>query len=146
MIAVLLEKGEQRLVTAVETGLLPISLAVEIARSDDQGVQRALTQAYAERKLRGRKLVAVRRLLEQRQRRGRHVYENPFRARDGVKRPLTSEAMVRVYRQEADRQKVMIKKAEITQNRLLFVIEAIRALRAEESFVNLLRAEGLDTM
>ena len=146
MIASLLEKGEERLVSAVETGLIPLNLAIEIARSDDEGAQRALTQAYTEKKLRGKKLVAVRRILQQRQRRGRHVTESRFGRRDGSRRPLTSEALVRVYRQEADRQKLMIKKAEVTQNRLLFVVEAIRSLRTDEHFVTLLRAEGLDSM
>lgn len=145
-IAGLLERGEERLVSAVETGLIPLNLAIEIARSDDEGAQRALTQAYTEKKLRGKKLVAVRRLLQQRQRRGRHVTEKPFGRRDGSRRPLTSEALVRVYRQEADRQKLMIKKAEVTQNRLLFVVEAMRSLRADDNFVTLLRAEGLDSM
>jgi ParB family chromosome partitioning protein len=40
----------------------------------------------------------------------------------------------------------MIKKAEVTQNRLLFVIEAIRSLRTDENFVTLLRTEGLESM
>lgn len=146
MIAGLLEKGEERLVAAVETGLIPLTLAIEIAKSDDAGAQRVLTQAYTEKKLRGKKLVAVQRILQQRQCCGRHVTESPFGRRDGSRRPLTSEALVRVYRQEADRQKLMIKKAEITQNRLLFVVEAIRSLRADENFVTLLRAEGLDSM
>ena len=146
MIVGLLEKGEGRLLSAVETGLLPISLAVEIARADDDGVQRALTQAYTEKKLRGRKLVAVRRLIEQRQRRGTQVRESAFGRKDGARRPPTSEAMVRIYRQEADRQKVLVKKAEVTQSRLLFAVEALRALRSDENFVTLLRAEGLATM
>jgi ParB family chromosome partitioning protein len=146
MIASLLEKGEERLVTAVETGLIPLNLAIEIARTDEDGAQRALAQAYTEKKLRGKKLVAVRRLLQQRQRRGRHVAESQFGRRDGARRPLTSEALVRVYRREADRQKLMIKKAEVTQNRLLFVVEAIRSLRADESFVALLRTEGMESM
>lgn len=144
MIAGLLERGEERLVSAVETGLLPLNLAIEISRTDDEGAQRALMDAYTEKKLRGKKLAAVRRLLQQRKRRGRHVDETPFGRK--VPRPLTSDALVRVYRQEADRQKLMIKKAEITQNRLLFVVEAFRALREDEHFLTLLRAEGLDSM
>lgn len=144
MIAGLLERGEERLVSAVETGLLPLNLAIEISRTDDEGAQRALMDAYTEKKLRGKKLAAVRRLLQQRKRRGRYVDETPFGRK--VQRPLTSDALVRVYRQEADRQKLMIKKAEITQNRLLFVVEAFRALREDDHFLTLLRAEGLDSM
>ena len=54
MIAGLLEKGEERLVSAVETGLIPLNLAIEIARSDDAGAQRALSQAYTRRNCEGK--------------------------------------------------------------------------------------------
>jgi ParB family transcriptional regulator, chromosome partitioning protein len=146
MIGTLLEKGEERLLTAVEAGLLPLNMAIEIAKSSDEDVQSALTQAYTEKKLRGKKLVAVRKIIEQRRRRGKHLRDTRFAQRDGPRRPLTSESIIRVYRQEADRQKLLIKKAEVTQGRLLFIVEAIRELRDDENFANLLKAESLDTM
>jgi ParB family chromosome partitioning protein len=146
MIGSLLEKGEERLLTAVEAGILPLNMAIDIAKSSDEDVQIALTQAYTEKKLRGKKLVAVRKIIEQRRRRGKHLRDSRFVQRDGPKRPLTTESIIRVYRQEADRQKLLIKKAEVTQGRLLFIIEAIRELRDDENFANLLKAESLDTM
>jgi ParB family chromosome partitioning protein len=146
MIGTLFEKGEERLVAAVEAGILPINMAIEIARSSDEDVQHALTQAYTEKKLRGKKLVAVRRIIEQRRRSGKQMHDIRFGRRDGAKRPLTGESIIRVYRQEADRQKLLVKKAEVTQSRLLFIVEAIRELRDDENFANLLRAESLDSM
>jgi ParB family transcriptional regulator, chromosome partitioning protein len=146
MISSLLTKGEERLVNAVETGILPLNMAIEIAKSDDDEVQRALTQAYSEKKLRGRKLVAVRRLIDQRRRRGKHLHGQSQGRRDQSKRPLTTESVIRVYRQEADRQRILIKKAEVTQNRLLFVVEAIRKLREDKEFARLLQAEQLGLM
>jgi ParB family chromosome partitioning protein len=146
MISTLLAEGEERLVNAVEAGILPLNMAIEIAKSDDADVQRALTQAYSEKKLRGKKLVAVRRLLDQRQRRGKHLHSQSYGRRDGAKRPLTSESMIRIYRREADRQRLLVKKAEVTQSRLLFVVEAIRALRKDKDFTRLLHAEDLASM
>jgi ParB family chromosome partitioning protein len=146
MISALLAKGEERLVNAVEMGILPLNMAIEIAKSDDDDVQRALTQAYSEKKLRGRKLVAVRRLIDQRRRRGKHLHGRVYGRRDGAKKPLTAESMIRVYRQEADRQRILVKKAEVTQNRLLFVVEAIRTLRQDRDFARLLQAEKLGPM
>jgi ParB family chromosome partitioning protein len=145
MISQLLEKGEERLVTAVEVGLLPLNMAIEIAKSSDEEVQQALTQAYTEKKLRGKKLAAVRRLIERRRRSGKQMHDSRF-GRQGSKRPLTGESIIRVYRQEADRQKLLVKKAEVTQGRLLFIVEALRELRDDENFANLLKAEGLDSM
>jgi len=146
MIAGLLDRGEERLVSAVEIGTLPLSLAIDISKAEDENAQRALVEAYTEKKLRGKKLAAVLRLLQQRQRRGRHISDPRAGRKEGYKRPLTSDALVRAYRQETDRQKLMIKKAELTQGRLLFVVEAFRLLREDENFLTLLRAEGLEMM
>ena len=146
MIAGLLEKGEERLVSAVETGLLPLNLAIEISKTDADGAQRALMDAYTQKQLRGKKLAAARRLIDQRETRGPNVRKLSYGHKGSAKRPLTSEALVRAYQQEADRQKLLIKKAELTQGRLVFVIEAFRSLQEDDHFPTLLRAEGLETM
>jgi ParB family chromosome partitioning protein len=140
----LFDKGEQRLIAAVEMGLMPIKLAIEISRTSDSEIQSVLTRVYDEKKLRGRKLVKVRRILEQRSRTGGLMREHALARRHGARRPLSTVAVMRIYRQEADRQKVLIKKAELTQSRLLFVVEALRTLRRDDNFVTLLRAEGLN--
>jgi ParB family chromosome partitioning protein len=145
LVGELFDKGEQRLISTVEMGLLPIGLAIHIARTSDSEIQNVLTRLYNEKKLRGRKLVKVRRILEQRARTGGLMRDNPL-ARRGPKRPLSTIALMRIYRQEADRQKVLIKKAELAQSRLLFVVEALRTLRRDDNFVTLLRAEGLNEM
>ncbi len=146
MIAGLLERGEERLVTAVETGLLPLNLAIDISKTDAEGAQRALMDAYTQKKLRGKKLAAARRLIEQREARGKKIHPKQY-GRDGRnRRPLTSEALVRAYQKEADRQKLLIKKAELAQGRLLFICQAFRTLLEDDHFVTLLRAEGLETM
>lgn len=146
MIGGLIERGEERLLTAVEAGVLPVSVAVEIARADEAGVQTLLAQAYAEKKLSGGKLAKVRRLIEARQRRGPTAVKTPFGRKDRSWRPNSTAALLRVYQQEADRQRVFVKKAEVTQSRLMFVVEALRQLRADADFVALLRAERLDAM
>jgi len=139
----LLEEGEERLLTAVETGQIPVSVAIDIAEADEEGAQEALAQAYQEGLLRGKKLLTAKRLIEQRQRRGKTMRYGPL---EQGRIRISSEALVRAYEREAGRQRLMIKKAEIAQNRLLFVVEAMRTLLADENFVTLLRAEGLATM
>ncbi len=146
MIAGLLERGEERLVTAVETGLLPLNLAIEISKTDAEGAQHALMDAYTQKKLRGKKLAKVRRLIEQREARGKKIHGNQDSRASHKRRPLTSEALVRAYQKEADRQKLLIKKAELTQGRLLFICQAFRTLLEDDHFVTLLRAESLETM
>ncbi len=146
MISSLLAKGEQRLLVAVENGTIPISVAVEIARADDGGLQDLLAQAYTEGKITGGKLFKLRRMLDQRRRMGPKVGETPYGRVLPPRKPTSTEALIRVYRQEADRQRLLVKKADITQTRLLFIVEAMRSLRDDENFVNLLWAEGLADM
>jgi len=138
----LLERGEHRLLRAVESRQMPMSIAVEIAETDDAGTQRALQQAYERNLLRGRKLIAAKRLIEQRRRRGKGF-------RNSVVRPgqmVTSTTLLRVYREEAEKKRLLVRKAEATRDRLVFITEALRKLLADEHFVTLLRAEGLDTL
>ena len=61
-------------------------------------------------------------------------------------RPLSSNALIRAYQEDVDRKRLLIRKAETTRNRLIFVTEALRKLFGDENFVTLLRAEGLDTL
>jgi ParB family chromosome partitioning protein len=53
---------------------------------------------------------------------------------------------VRTYQKEVERQKLMVRKAEFAQQRWLFLVSALKQLLADENFINLLRAEGLDTL
>lgn len=139
----LLEKGEERLIFAVQRGKIPISIAVEIAVSDDEGIQRALHQAYESNKLRGRKLINARRLIEQRKSKGKAW-------RRGIsfkgKKDISADALVRVYTQETERLKQMVKKAKLCEARLFFIVSAVKKLYSDENFLNLLRAESLDTL
>ncbi len=45
-----------------------------------------------------------------------------------------------------EKQRLLVKKSDFTQTRLLFVVEALKDLLSKDGFINLLRAEGLATM
>jgi ParB family transcriptional regulator, chromosome partitioning protein len=138
----LLENSEHRLLRAVESGHVPVSIAVAIADADDAEVQTILQQAYENKLLRGRKLMAAKRLIEQRRRRGKGLRING----KGREQTLSSNALIRAYREDVDRKRVLIRKVNTTRDRLIFITQALRKLLAEGHFVTLLRAEGLDTM
>ena len=146
MVVSLLERGEERLVAAVETGLIPISLAMEISRAETEEAQSLLLDAYETGKLRGKKLAAVRRLLDLRMR-GRNRSMSPGRlGRKSSNRKLTANDLMQVYQREAEKQRLLVKKSDFTQTRLLFIVEAMKDLLADEGFLTLLRAESLETM
>lgn len=146
MIVTLLERGEERLLSAVETGLIPISLAMEISRAESEEAQNLLLEAYETGKLRGKKLASVRRLLELRMRgRSKSISAGKF-GRKGTTRKLTASDLMQVYQREAEKQRLLVKKSDFTQTRLLFIVEAIKDLLTDDGFLTLLRAEGLETM
>lgn len=136
----LIETGEHRLLRAVEAGHLPVTVAIEIVESSDAEVQRVLHEAYERKALRGAKLTIVKKLIAQRQKRGKGS-DSANR-----KRPLSVERLLRTYRDDADKKQAMVRKADITRGRLTFAVEALRTLLSDEHFVTLLRAEGLETI
>ncbi len=62
----LIEDGEDRLLRAVESGAIPVSVAIQIAEAEDGDVQNALQQAYESGDLKGKKITIARQLIEQR--------------------------------------------------------------------------------
>lgn len=138
----LLSNGEERLIAAVERAQIPVSVAVEIASADSDDAQQALTEAYARKELRGQKLQIAMRVVRNRARFGKKITLGQGRQ----SRRLTAQAMVRAYRQETDRQHNLVRKADLTENRLLVITNAMRVLFDDEHFVTLLRAEGLETL
>ncbi|WP_150576430.1 ParB/RepB/Spo0J family partition protein [Pandoraea aquatica] len=140
----LLARGEERLLVAVEQGRVPLNTALDImgAGESDDAVQEALQNAYETGKLRGRQLVNARRLIERRKQLGRSA----TRYQSKETKNISTSSLVRIYRNEVERQKALVRKAEFTQQRLLFLVGALRELFSDENFVNLLRAEGLATL
>jgi ParB family chromosome partitioning protein len=138
----LLREGEERLVNAVERGILPIRLALEVVRSDDASLQAALIQAYQEKVLSSDQLMRIRRLIDRRRAYGKS-YSGP---RESGRRPTSAQSLVRAYEAEIRRQKLLIQKAEIGERRLLILVTALRRLLSDEAFQSLLRQEGLSTL
>lgn len=140
----LMEKGEQRLLNAVETGTLPMYLAVKIAHSPEDE-QKALQEAYESKALRGNRLLAAQKLMEQRRRQGKSLTDRNRATRDG-KRPMTGSDVVKAFERETERKKLLIKKANAVGDRLVFITQALKVLMSDENFHTLLRAENLQTL
>lgn len=138
----LLREGEQRLIAAVEKGWLPITLAAEISRAKDADVQVAMMEAYESGMLRGEQLLKVRRLIDRRQALGKRYVSGKHTSGNGV----TPRKLLQTFQAEVRRQKLTIKKAELNEQRLLFVTTTLRRFLADEHFRTLLRAENIGDM
>jgi ParB family chromosome partitioning protein len=140
----LLERGEQRLIRSVEARVMPLSVAVEIAHAEDHEVQRALQVAYEKGTLRGRKLLAAKRIVEDRRRRGKQITQQTGKAQP--KQKLSPAALIRAYQEDVDQKRSLINRANAARDRLLLVTEALRRLRLSDQFTALIEDEDLATM
>jgi len=144
-ICYMLEHGEERLLAAVDRGVMPASVAIEIVRAKEAEVQQALTEAYEQKVFPGNQVLAIRRIIEERKLMGKGIQSHGGGRLD-ARSPMSAGKLIRAYRKETERQKVMVKKATLTQSRLVFVVNALRRLLADEHFMTLLRAEAMTTL
>ena len=134
----LIKQGEERLLLAVEKGQIPVSVAVTIATSDDQQIQRALTEAYEANDLRGKKLLSARRLIEKRRSDGKTL-------RGGKRKSgksMSTKKLLDTYQQESKRQRLVIQKSKLCETRLLFAVSAVRQLIEDDNFVSRCRTRN----
>lgn len=138
----LVKAGEERLVTAALNGAVPISVAIDIAATESVEAQRELLKAYETKQLTFSSLRVVKRLIDQRRIFGKSKATGP---RTAEQKP-SADSFVNAYRRETERQRALVQKAAVAEERLLFIVTALRSLLADENFTTLLRAEDLDTM
>ena len=138
----LLDSGEERLLRAVDAGQIPVSVAIDIAAGSQSELRNILQQAYEQNLLRGRKLVAAKRLLEQRRLKGKGL-SNKRRRRP---EQFTLADLLRTYEEDTERKRLLVRKADVTRECLTFIVEAFRQLRRDTAFMALLKAEGLSSI
>jgi ParB family chromosome partitioning protein len=132
--------GEERLLHAALAGKIPLWVAVEIAKADTAEMQRELMKAFESKELNYLDIRKAKRLMQKRRLLGKQKGDGPRSSK------TSSEKIVATYRQETQRQKLMIKKSRVCDARLSFVVTAFNKLLADAHFLTLLRAEALETM
>ncbi len=138
----LLNQGEERVLDAVLHGRLPITIAVSIAGQDDDASQRMLLEAYERKEMKQATLSTFRKLLDQRKSFGRGYVKDASRG----KKRTSADGLILAYKRETQRQRLMVRKAQAAESRLLSLTAAFKALLADDHFATLLRAEDLNTL
>ncbi|SDN51071.1 chromosome partitioning protein, ParB family [Polaromonas sp. JS666] len=143
-VVTLLERGEKRLLIATEAGHIPLNLAVSISRSSDSEAQQLLLDAYESGEIKGRKVLAVRRILEQRMRNGKQGRTSISSGSN--KPPMSPEDLAELYQQDTAKHRLIQKKAEHTQEALLLAQQIFKELFSNDEFRELLTAEKLTSI
>ncbi|WP_244827103.1 ParB/RepB/Spo0J family partition protein [Caballeronia sp. TF1N1] len=135
----LLDKGEQRLIQAVEMRVMPLWLAIEVARASGEETQAAMVAAYENKTLTGEQLLRVRRILTKREAVGKKLH-----GRSQTRDKPTPQNLLRTYKNEVTRQRYIVRNANLQGERLLIITSALRKCLEDEHFRTLLRAEGVN--
>ena len=139
----LLENGEEGLLRAVVNGNIPISVAMDIAGVEQKDAMQALQKGYESGQLRGAQFLKAKRIIAMRLRWGKKIQQ----AKGGnTTAKITSDTLVNTIQQEAERQRFLVRESQRVRRQILFVESAIKKLRTDTGFVNLLRAVKLDSM
>ena len=132
--------GEERLLHAALSGKVPLWVAVEISQAETEEMQNDLLKAFESKELNYLEIRKAKRLMQKRRLLGKQKS-------DGSRSSKTSsEKIIDTFRQESQRQKLMIKKSRVCDARLFNVVTAFNKLLADAHFLTLLRAEGMETM
>lgn len=142
----LIERGEERLLNAVEKGRMPLNVAVKISLSPGEE-QKALQEAYEDKQLRGKKLLQAQKLIDRRNRRGKSLKGHRRSPRSsGRSQVLTGQDVLNLYKQEVARKRSLTRKAEKVNSHLFFIKGALNKLYQEDHFNSILKAEGFKTL
>ena len=133
-----MEHGEERLLNAVEMNKIPLNVAIQIIETPESEVQNVLQDAYEQNLIKGNKIPQIQKLLEIRKRDGKYM-----RVQRAPKK-LSPADLNKIYEQEIERKRLLIRKAEKVENALIILTEGFKRLFKNENFNNLLKAENLD--
>ncbi len=136
------KNGEERLIDAAIKGLIPLGVAIEIAKADGAEAQKELLTAYENKELNQVSIRTVKRLIEQRRFLGKSCTRRA-KGEHSTRARTSTEGLVAAYRKESQRQRLMVKKAKICESRLTFALAAFKKLFTDDNFLTLLRAEAL---
>ena len=139
----LLKAGEERLLIAVETGKMPLHVAVAISEEKDHRAQELLVEAYNNGELTLSQMPRARSAIEHRER-----YGKALRRDAGEAKPTSSsyDALARRLKEAVRNHGALIASADTTSEHLRTLVQGLRMLLSEDHFLTLLRAEQVQSM
>ena len=141
-VANLLERGERRLLAAVEVGNVPLTVAVQISKATEVEAQELLLEAYNRGDLKGNKVAIMRKILEGRARGRKRASVTSFGQPSSTRR-MSPADLAELYQRNAEEHRRIQRRAENTQSTLLVVQQIFKELFSEAEFRALLKAEEL---
>lgn len=115
---------------------------ISIARAEDQNVQQHLAELYAQKQLNQNSLGKIRNLIHRRKLAGKAAHSGPYIKSTSYRQ----DTLLRIYKDETERQKMMIKQAEYSEQQFNIILSCLTRLFGNKYFCLLLKSEGLDDL
>lgn len=147
MVSSLLDRGESRLLAAVDNGTIPIGLAIQISRSGSTEIQELLTEALEKKEIKGSKIAFIRNLLDKRAKGSKAQSQNNIFGRNPIRpQKMGVEDLRRIYEEEMAEQELLARRAELWQESLNFIQRVFKKLLANPDFRKLLQQQGFSAL
>lgn len=141
-LTMLINKGENKLLSAVESGCIPISFAVEIARVDFEGGQELLIKAFDEGLIKHKDVGKIREILDSRDEGLKGFINNNFGVAKKRKK-MTTDELQQLYQDNIYQHKKIKNKAEYVEIKLLVVGQIFKELISNDIFSKIVSEESL---
>ena len=127
----LLKAGEERLLLAVETGKMPLGVAVAIAEAKDGRAQEILVEAYENGELTLSQMPRARSAIEHRERYGKALKRDT-----GERKPASKsyDALTRSLKEAVRNHGALIASADTASEHLRVLVQGLRTLLSERPF------------
>lgn len=141
-ITMLIDKAENKLLAAVESGKIPISLAVEIAKTDYQGAQELFVQAFEKGEIKHKDIIKIRAILDARNE-GLKGFNGAGFGYSKKKKDLTTEDLTKLYQENIDSHKKIKKKALFVEENIILARQIIQDIMNDDGFAKLVKEENM---
>lgn len=132
----LVEQGEERLIQGVESGIFPISFAVQVAYSDDASIQNVLMDAFDQGIVNSGNFAQARRIISARRDRRRNGCRNGSET-------LTVSTLQKDISKTTRAKDSFVREAKTKENRFLTLLMGVNTLWHDEELRSILREENL---
>ncbi|WP_145055394.1 ParB/RepB/Spo0J family partition protein [Mixta calida] len=142
-ILLLMNRSEQKLLAAVESGKLPIYLAVIFSRSNSEENQNILIDAYEKGMVKPKYIAKIRNILDQRDEGNKGTPSHNYQLHKTNKK-LSTEQLLQLYQDNVDEHKKLIAKNEYVTESLIITKKILTELLSDNEFTQLLKSESLN--
>lgn len=144
-ITMLIDKGEQKLLSAVENQKIPLYLAVEFAKSDTKDSQLLFLDAYEKGLIKSRDVVKIRNILDQRSE-GKKGSRGIEYIQHKGKKKISPEELMALYQDSIDKHKAIHTKSEYVAENLILTKQIMQELILQQEFTKILLAENISNI